>query len=119
MKSRFAVANRRGALMDRFGIEYGTGGLFWLALQVGFFGAIVYLLLFYRILRRAVYYFAVEVDPYWRSFGLGMVVFSFTMLFMSSWYSPYFKSDSIASFFFCLAGFIIRRTEVIGTAHVS
>ena len=36
--------------------------------------------------------------------------FMFVYLFLSLLYSPFFQADSISSFYFCLAGFMIART---------
>jgi hypothetical protein len=111
IKSRFEIADRRGMVTDRFGVLYGATGLSWLALQVGYLGAFIYIALFYLILRGAVYCFADEMDPYWRSFGLGMIGFSFIMLLMILSYTPAFNSDAISAFCFCLAGFTMKRIE--------
>ena len=111
IESRFNLADRREVLKSRFGVVYGVTGLNWLASQVGLLGAFIYILLFYLILRRSAYYFTKEIDPYWRSFGLGMVLFSFIMLLINLSYVPLFNDDVIPAFYFCLAGFIIKRIE--------
>ena len=101
----------RPVLISIFGVAYGVTGLSWLAMQVGFLGAFIYILLFYLILRKSAYYFTKELDPYWRSFGLGMVLFSFIMLLINLLYVPLFNDDIIPMFYFLLAGFIMKRME--------
>lgn len=109
LKSRFKAFDRRDMIRDKFELEYGLNGLNWLGLQVGYIGMIIYLLLFYLILRNSASYFRREVDPYWRAFGLGTVIFSFIMIFFGLFYSPAFINDALSSFYFCLAGFTIAR----------
>ena len=112
MKSAFRAFDKREALETRFGVAYGTNGLNWLGLQVGYLGVFIYFLLFYLILRKSVRYFKKEADPYWCSFGFGMVGFSFTMLFLSLFYGTFFNHSAISAFYFCLAGFLMKRMEI-------
>jgi len=110
MKSRFQIADsrRRGVTS---GIRYGMTGLNWLAMHVGYPGALTYLLLFYLILRKSVCCLKRELESYWRSFGLGMIIFSFVMLMLSLFYIDPFRNDALSAFYFCLAGFIVKRAE--------
>ncbi|UCG57956.1 MAG: hypothetical protein JSU70_00340 [Phycisphaerales bacterium] len=110
MKSTFRGLDHRESLETEYEVAYGWTGLNWLGIQVGYIGAAIYLLLFYLILRKALHCLGKERDPYWRSFGLGMAAFSFTILFMSIAYSRVFGHDSASAFYFCLAGFLVKRT---------
>jgi len=90
-------------------ILYGLTGFCWLALQIGFIGAIVYLLLFYYILCASFRYFKLEVSPYWKSLMFGMVGFSFVMLIISLAYNIVIINDMIPMVYFYLAGVTYRR----------
>jgi len=116
--SMFETFDMRELTSTKFGVGYGTNGLSWLGLQVGYLGAIVFFLLFYLILRRAHDYFKKETDSYWCSFALGMCVFTFIFLLSSLTYSPFFNHDAISSIFFCLVGFVIVRNQ-LGEENVS
>ncbi len=113
IKSLFSEYNRKDAIKARFGVEYGWNGLSWLGIQVGYLGALVYFSLFYGLLRKSYSLFRTEQDPYWRSFGLGMVAFSFTLLITSLAYSSFFNHDAVAAFFFCLAAIVIWRRQSV------
>jgi len=78
---------------------------------VGYIGAFVYFLIFYLILRKSLYYFKIEEEPYWRAFDLGMIGFSFIMIIIGLFYVPVFIDDAISAFYFSLAGFIIIRSD--------
>ena len=89
--------------------NYGVVGFSWLALQIGYLGALAYLYLFYRILKSALLFHRMETDPYWKSFGFGMLGFSFVMLLISLTYWAVFMDDLIPGVFFMLAAFFIQR----------
>ncbi len=111
IKSMFSEYDRIDAVKTRFGVEYGWNGLSWLGVQVGYLGALVYFFLFYFLLRQSYSLFQSEPDPYWRSFALGMVAFSFTLLLTSLAYSPFFNYDAVAAFYFSLAAVVILRRQ--------
>ncbi len=89
-------------------IIYGITGFTWLALQVGLLGAIIYLFIFYRILVECHSHFEREKNAYWKSFGLGMVGFSFVMLFINIFYSPVLTDDLFPMIFFLLVAFFLK-----------
>jgi len=90
-------------------IEYGVPGSSWLALQVGYVGSFVYHLLFILILLYAARFFKSESDPYWKSFGLGMVGFSFVMFLISATYWSVFIDDMLPLIYFMLVGFLVIK----------
>lgn len=94
-------------------ILYGTTGLSWLALQTGYIGAIIYLFLFYSILLKSFQYYRLEDRPYWKSYGFGMLGFSFVMLFISLFYNVVFINDLIPMVYFLLAAFTIKQISNI------
>jgi len=90
-------------------IAYGVTGLSWLAIQVGYFGALVFLFLFYSILKNCINYYKKEKDLYWKSIGFGMVGFSFVMLLISFFYNEIFMDDLVPLIYFMLAAFVETR----------
>jgi hypothetical protein len=90
-------------------IMYGTTGLSWLALQAGYLGVLIYFLLFVLILTAASQYYKSEPKGYWKSFGLGMVGFSFIMLWISIAYWAVYTGDLIPMVYFLLAAFLVKR----------
>lgn len=119
IKSMFGTFDRRESLETEYGVGYGWTGLNWLGIQVGYVGAAMYFLLFYVILRRALYCLDRDRDPYWRSFALGMAAFTFPVLFLSIAYTRVFSHDAVSAFYFCLAGFLVKRTQMYEDAHLS
>ena len=113
LKSMFKSFNLRGEVYQEFGVSYGVNGISWLIVQVGLLGLVFFTLLLYLILRKSYFLFTQEKDAYWSSFGLGVSMFSFELLVISLLYSPFFQADSISSFFFCLAGFVVARCEKV------
>lgn len=111
IKSLFAEYDRKEAIKTRFGVEYGWNGLSWLGIQVGYLGMLAYFSLFYVLLRKSYSLFRTEQDPYWRSFALGMVAFSFILLITSLAYSAFFNHDAVAAFFFGLAAIVMLRRQ--------
>jgi hypothetical protein len=89
-------------------IEYGVPGSSWLALQVGYVGAFVYHLIFIFILVYAARIFRSEKEPYWKSFALGVVGYSFVMLIIGLTYWPVFIDDLLPMVYFILAAFLVR-----------
>ena len=110
IKSMFGGYDKRQTIRSRFGVVYGMNGLSWLGVQVGYFGTIIYFLIYYCLLRKCHSYYKKEKDPFWRSFALGMTGFSFILLFTSLIYTPFFNDDSVAAFYFCLAAIVIIRS---------
>lgn len=109
LKSMFNSYNVRGELNRNLNVGYGINGISWFLIQVGLCGLILFSLIFYLVLKKSYTLFKSEKDPYWRSLAYGVSIFSFIMLLLSLSYSPFFQSDSISSFYFCLAGFVIMR----------
>lgn len=109
VKSMFGDYDRKDASISTFGVEYGLTGLSWLAIQVGYLGTAVYLLIFFVMLRLTGACFRSERDAYWRSFALGMMGFSFILLLTSLFYTPFFNDDSISAFYFCLMAVVVLR----------
>jgi len=110
LKSMFSSYNVREESIRNFNVGYGINGISWLIIQVGLCGLLLFSLLFYLILKKSYTLFQQEKDPYWKSMGLGVSLFSFIMLVLCFLYSPFFLADSISSFYFCLAGFMMVRT---------
>ncbi|UCE40729.1 MAG: hypothetical protein JSV17_14970 [Candidatus Aminicenantes bacterium] len=108
IKTRFESLKTTLRETEALPIEYGVPGLSWLALQVGYTGSFIYLFLFFLILIQAARYFRSENRPYWKSFGLGVVGFSFVMLIKSISYWAVFIDDLLPLIYFMLAGFTIR-----------
>jgi hypothetical protein len=90
-------------------IVYGVTGVSWLALQIGYIGALVYTLLFVGIMIYAGRYFRSEKDPYWKAFGMGIGGFSFVMIIMILTYYPVFIDDLLPIVYFILAGFFMHK----------
>lgn len=111
MKSRFDAFNKKESFMQDFNVGYGTSGLSWIVMNIGYLGAFFYFLLIFLIMRRCVSYYRLEKDPYWRSFGLGMIVFSFVMMLMNILYAPIIIDELVSMHYFCLSGFIILREK--------
>ena len=111
MKSMFKSYDRSDISETEFGIRYGENGLCWLGLQVGYLGCFVFFLLLGLILKKSLFCFKKEIDPYWRSFTLGIAGFSFIMLVVGLFYAPFFTHDAISAFYFCLAGILINRVN--------
>lgn len=111
IKSMFSEYNRKEALKTRFGVEYGWNGLSWLGIQVGYLGMLAYFFLFLYLLLRSYSVFKAEQDPYWRSFAMGMVAFSFILLLTSLAYSSFFNHDAVSAFYFCLAAIVMLRRQ--------
>lgn len=113
LKSMFESFDRRSLLRAYFGVGYGVNGIVWLGVQVGMIGLVVFFSFIYFLLRKSIRYFKNEVDPYWRSFGFGMVGFSFIMIFMGLLYHPIFENDAISAIYFCLAGEMVVRDRAL------
>jgi len=107
LKSLFSSENRRGAVQNDFGIEYGVTGFIWLTLQSGLLGFVLFLSLFYLLLKKSLIVFRRSENRTVSAFGLGTAGFSFIMIFISLIYSPVFTNDAISSFYFCLTGIIM------------
>ncbi len=93
-------------------IGYGVTSLSWLAIQVGYFGALVYLFLFLYILKNIYKIYKLESRPYWKAFFLGMIGFSFIMLTISFSYGPIIADDMITLMFFLLVAFILKLSDL-------
>jgi len=65
------------------------------------------------ILRKSYVLFKQEKNDYWKSFGLGVSIFSFEMIVIGLLYVPFFIEDSISVFYFCLAGIAVSRYYLI------
>jgi len=111
IKTMFSDYDRRDAIRDRFGVEYGINGMNWLGIQVGYLGTVIYMLIFYVVLRKAYSYFLVEKDPYWHSFALGMAGFCFILIITSLFYDAFFNNDSVSAFYFYLAAVVVLKKE--------
>ncbi len=112
MKSRFSGVGRDkatdthgtayGGGFAEVGILYGETGFSWLLLQVGFLGAAIwlgfyaYLFIFLRRLARW------ESDPFWRSYYLSMVCFTFVVLFLSLAYGIFMIAGELTTFVYFL-----------------
>jgi hypothetical protein len=90
-------------------IEYGVPGSSWLALQVGYFGSFIYHLFIIVILIYAARFFKSESDPYWKSYALGIVGFSFVMFLVSMTYWSVFIDDMLPMVYFILVGFLVIK----------
>jgi hypothetical protein len=111
IKSMFSDYNRKESVKTRFGVEYGWNGLSWLGIQVGYLGMLAYFFLFLYLLLRSYSVYKAEENPYWRSFAMGMVSFSFILLLTSLAYSSFFNHDAVAAFYFCLAALVMLRRQ--------
>jgi len=112
IETRFEGLNTTYVETRSLPIEYGVPGSSWLALQVGYVGSFIYHLLFVIILIYASRFFKSESDPYWKSFALGIVGFSFVMFLISLTYWSVFIDDMLPMIYFILVGFLfIKKME--------
>jgi len=119
MKTRFATFDTREKLMEEFNIGYGITGLSWIAINVGYLGMFFSFFLIFWIMRRCTSYYSIEKNPFWRSFGLGMIVFSFVMIIINFAYAPILLVDMIAIHYFLLSGFVIlKEKELCESNHI-
>jgi hypothetical protein len=109
MKSRFKDQDIGETLKQEFGVGYGVSGLTWFAMNAGYAGALTIFALLFLLMRKSVLCFRKEKDTYWRSFGLGMIVFSFTMILINLTYGVILNLDLVSMHFFCLSGFAVLR----------
>jgi hypothetical protein len=111
MKSRFESLDTRSRVMDEFNVGYGVTGMSWLAMNVGYLGVFLIFLLIFIILRRSAAIFYNKNDPFWRSFGVSMAVFSFIMLVINFAYAPLFLMDLISVHYFSFSGILLLREK--------
>lgn len=111
MKSRFDAFDTRRRLMEEFNVGYGITGLTYVAMNAGYLGAFLIFLLIYVIMRKCAAYFRKEKEPFWRAFGLSLVVFSFILIFINVIYAPVMIDDLLSTLYFGLAGFIVVREK--------
>jgi hypothetical protein len=109
MKSRFKDLDFAERLKQEFSVGYGLSGLTWLAMNVGYMGALILFGLLFLILKKCAHFYREERDSYWRSFGLGMVVFAFIMIILNLTYGVVLNLDLVSMHFFCLSGLIVLR----------
>lgn len=108
MKSRFEGVGREVSFgeygirshgaVESLNILYGLNGVCWMLLQVGYVGTAIWFLFYIRLflwLRRSA---RDELDPFWIAFNLGMVCFSFTILFISVSYGSYMIMGALEPF---------------------
>jgi len=109
MESRFESYNTKENYLEIFNIAYGISGFIWFVMNVGYLGAFFIFSLLFLIMRKCVIYYRKENDLFWRSFGLGMVSFSFIMIILDIFYAPIMLIDLTSMHYFCLSGFIILK----------
>jgi hypothetical protein len=95
-------------------IIYGITGFTWTSLQTGFLGASIYFSLFFFILVVASRYYKEEKQPYWKAFGLGMVGYTFVMLWINLTYWTVHLDDMLPLVYFLLVAFMIKKRENLG-----
>ncbi len=117
LKTRFETFDTRNRAIEEFNVGYGISGITWLAMNVGYLGALVFLLLLLLIMRKCIFLFKIEKDPYWRSFGLGMIGFSFVIIVISLSYANIAVTDLFAVHYFCFSSFIILRINNLDMLH--
>ena len=57
-------------------------------------------------------FFKSEDDPYWKSYGLGVVGYSFAMLLIGATYWAAFIDDMLPLVYFMLAAFLVRMKMI-------
>ena len=111
MKSRFKDLDFGEKLKQEFNVGYGVSGLTWLAMNVGYMGALTLFGLLFLIMKKCAIFYRTEKDSYWRSFGLGMTVFAFIMIILNLTYGMILNLDLVSMHFFCLSGLIVSKEK--------
>jgi hypothetical protein len=100
---------------DKIGVEYGMTGLNWLALQVGYLGATVWLSFYIYAMWITFNYYRRETNTYWRAFQFGMSAFSFVVLLNSLAYNGgLINGDTFPLVYMVLLSFSIKRNALKG-----
>ena len=102
LKTRFSDLTSGGARED-LKIIYGVTGFTWLLLQIGYPGTIVWLSFYGWLLLRLRAMAARERYPFWRAYYLGMVCFTFVVLFISLTYGSYMIMGDLMPFLYFLS----------------
>jgi hypothetical protein len=96
------------------GISYGMTGLNYLAMQVGYIGAAIWISFFLYaslFLRQCAMH---ETEPYWQAYFKSMECVSFVVVLLSLTYNNVFLEDDLMSMsYMMLLAFAIRRNELI------
>ena len=111
IKTRFEDLKSTQKEMGTLPIIYGITGFTWTALQTGFVGALVYFSVFLFILIAASKYYKTETRPYWKAFALGMVGYTFVMLWINVTYWTVHLDDMLPLVYFLLVAFMLKKTE--------
>lgn len=102
------------------GVVYGIMSLNFLALQVGYVGAAIWIAFFAYamfILSRSAQQ---ETDPYWRAYFTSMVCLSFVVLVIASTYNNVFlENDLMSMTYMLLLAFAIRRHSLFARVRAS
>jgi len=111
MKSRFEEADTRSKIMEEFGVGYGITGIGMMAMNVGYLGYLFIFLVLFSIMRKSAIYYRKETNPFWRSFGLSMAVFSFVMIVIELIYAPLLLLGLIPINYFLLSGILFLKNR--------
>jgi len=111
IKTRFEDLQSTNKQTGALPIIYGTTGFTWTALQTGYLGALIYFSIFFFVLIVASRYYKAEKRPYWKAFGLGMVGFTFVMLWINMTYWTVHLDDMLPLVYFLLVAFMMKKME--------
>ena len=105
------VENDRQLLMYKYGLGYGLRvGALWTAMQVGIIGTLIYVLFFFKILRRVFKILKISTCSVTKEYSLGFLGMGFVLLLDYFTYSAtFFYSGSISLSFFLIAVIIFKR----------
>ena len=96
------------------GVTYGIMTLNFLALQVGYVGAVVWIAFFVYAMLRLNRFAKRETDPYWQAYFKSMVCVSFVALVISGTHNNIFLEDDLmAMVYMMLLAFAIRRSILL------
>ena len=92
-------------------IAYGYTQFNWTAYQFGILGALIYLIIPFRLLIFTRHHYAILKDDYWKAFFFGLNSFCFIVLLDGFTYSTRLVGDFFPCIFFYLAAIAVTKTE--------
>lgn len=96
--------------LSTVGVAYGISVFNFLALQVGYLGAVIWIAFFVYALFMLNHFARWETNLYWKAYFKSMVCVSFVVLVISSTYNNVFLEDDLmAMVYMMLLAFAIRR----------
>lgn len=104
--------------LSTVGVVYGISTLNFLALQVGYIGAAIWIVFFVYAMIMLNRFANSETDPYWKAYFNSLVCFSFVALVISSIYNNVFLEDDLmAMVYMMLLSFAIRRYNLLQRSY--